>query len=447
MTNLNRRKVLRGVVGGGAVSVALPLLDCFLNGNGNALASGKPMPLRFDTWTWGLGFSPTAFNPKQTGRNYEFAEENACLKPIQDKISMFTSYMAYRDLAPNFCHSTGWKTTRSGICPMTREEMPGESFDVTIANKIGKTTRFKMLTTTATGDIQATVSYNGQNSPNAPEVSPLKFYTRVFGPDFQDPNAATFTPDPRVMVRKSVLSGYVLEDLKTLESQVGAADKARLDQHLTGIRAIERQLDQRLSKPEPIDACKKAAALKGEPAAGIEIETLQARHKLMTDILVMAMVCDQTRVFNMAYTGTSTLTTKKGLAQAHRTLTHEEPFDDKLGYQPNVSWFARRSMESWLYFVQSFAAFKEGDASLLDHMLILAHSEQSLARVHSIDNMAMFTAGGADGKVKSGYHVSGKGTASVTELVYTSMKIMGLDLPSWGAKSNNTSKPIGDILV
>ena len=62
-------------------------------------------------------------------------------------------------------------------------------------------------------------------------------------------------------------------------------------------------------------------------------------------------------------------------------------------------------------------------------------------------NMAMFTAGSANGMVKSGYHVSGKGTASVTELVYTSMKIMGLDLPSWGAKSNNTSKAIGEILV
>ena len=32
MTGIQRRRVLRGLLGGGAVTVALPLLDCFLNG-------------------------------------------------------------------------------------------------------------------------------------------------------------------------------------------------------------------------------------------------------------------------------------------------------------------------------------------------------------------------------------------------------------------------------
>jgi len=34
----SRRKVLRGMMGGAAISVGLPLLDCFLNSNGTALA-------------------------------------------------------------------------------------------------------------------------------------------------------------------------------------------------------------------------------------------------------------------------------------------------------------------------------------------------------------------------------------------------------------------------
>lgn len=447
MKEFNRRKVLRGMVGGSAVTVGLPLLNCFLNGNGTAMADGSAMPVRFGTWTWGLGIAKSVFNPKQTGANYEFQEENSCLQPVQKQINIFTDYMAYRDGAPNFCHSTGWKVTRSGTCPMTREELPGESFDVTIANKIGKSTRFKMLTMTATGDIKSTVSYNGQNSVNSPEVSPIKFYTRLFGPDFQDPNAPTFTPDPRVMLRKSVLSGYVMDDLKDFEARVGAEDKARLDQHLTGLRALERQLEQRLEKPEPIAACKAPNATKAEPMPGIEVTMLADRHKLMTDLLIMAVACDQTRVFNMSYSDTGALTTKKGLAQAHHTLTHEEPIDDKLGYQPNCSWFTRRAMENWLYFVQAFSNFKEGDGALLDNMMILAHSEQSLARIHSIDGMAMFTAGRAGGKVKSGYHISGKGEASVTQLPYTMMQVMGLDLASWGTKSNNATKVVSEILV
>ena len=37
----SRRTVLRGMMGGTAVTVGLPLLDCFLRSNGDALASGK----------------------------------------------------------------------------------------------------------------------------------------------------------------------------------------------------------------------------------------------------------------------------------------------------------------------------------------------------------------------------------------------------------------------
>ena len=58
--NLKRRSLLRGMLGGGAVSVALPFLDCFLNTNGTALASGAPLPVRFGTWYWGLGLTPNA---------------------------------------------------------------------------------------------------------------------------------------------------------------------------------------------------------------------------------------------------------------------------------------------------------------------------------------------------------------------------------------------------
>src|SRR5690606_39078788 len=44
---LNRRRVLKGLLNGGAVTVGLPLLNCFLNGNGTALADGGKMPVRF----------------------------------------------------------------------------------------------------------------------------------------------------------------------------------------------------------------------------------------------------------------------------------------------------------------------------------------------------------------------------------------------------------------
>jgi hypothetical protein len=60
--------------------------------------------------------------------------------------------------------------------------------------------------------------------------------------------------------------------------------------------------------------------------------------------------------------------------------------------------------------------------------------------------MALFSAGRAGGKVKSGLHIDGGATAA-TRLSYTAMRLMGLEVPAWGSKSNNTSKEISELLA
>lgn len=443
MTQFNRRRVLRGMLGGGAVTVGLPLLNCYLNGNGTALADGRPMPVRFGTWYWALGIAKAAFVPKQVGANWELTEELQAMRGLQEHFNVLTNFTAFRDNAPNLCHHSGWVIARTGIAPMQSGQVPGETLDITIANQIGRTTRFKTLTASAYGSARNTFSYDNPQTPNASEVSALRFYTRIFGPDFQDPNAPTFTPNPRIMVRKSALSG-VLDDIKDLNNVIGAEDKARLDQYLTGVRNLERQFDQQLTKPEPIEACSAPKALKADGKVGSDALIIGDRHKMLTDLMVMAVACDQTRVFNMAYDGNSA--TKSGFEKPHHTATHEEPWDLDLDYQPTCSWFTRRSMESWAYYVKAFSEFKEGDGSLLDNVLIIANSDHGNARIHGLDGMAMFTAGRAGGKLKSGLHLDGNATA-VTRLGYTAMRVMGLEVGAWGAKSNNTDKEIGDLLA
>ncbi len=103
-------------------------------------------------------------------------------------------------------------------------------------------------------------------------------------------------------------------------------------------------------------------------------------------------------------------------------------------------------MESWAYYVEAFSKFKEGDGSLLDNCLIVAHTEHGEARFHTLDKMAMFSAGRAGGKVKTGLHVDG-GDTSVARLGYTAMRVMGVDMAAWGTNSNNTSKELGEILA
>jgi hypothetical protein len=443
---LTRRRVLKGLLrGSAAVTVALPLLDCFLDGNGEAFADGTPLPVRYGTWFWGLGMASKVFVPKKFGADFDLPEEISALAPVKDKINLLTNFTAFRDTYQNLCHYTGWVIQMSGSTPKAAGDLPGESLDITIANEVSRQTRFKTLTATATGDVRTTFSYENQTTPTTPDWSPAQFYTRLFGPDFQDPNAKEFTPNPKVMVRQSVLSA-VLDDIKRVEARVGADDRARVDQYLTGLRHIEKQLDQQMTRPEPRDACRVPAQPKGEVAMGSSAELVSARHRLMTDLMVMAVACDQTRVFNMAYSAAQATTSKPGYEKPHHTCTHEEPVDESLGYQPNASWFTRRSMEEWAYYVEAFSKVREGAGTVLDNVLIHGMTDHGYARVHSLDGMPIFTAGRAGGRVKTGLHIDGGGSPA-TRVGLTAMQVMGLGVKEWGTKSNNTSQTVGEILV
>ena len=58
----------------------------------------------------------------------------------------------------------------------------------------------------------------------------------------------------------------------------------------------------------------------------------------------------------------------------------------------------------------------------------------------------MFSAGTAGGRIKTGLHIDGGGTPGC-RLGFTAQQLMGLDIQSWGDKSNNTSSAISEILV
>src|SRR6476620_237636 len=87
-----RRAALRGMLGGTAISVALPFLDCVLNNSGTALAaSGKALPVRFGTWYWGMGHTPghSVVEKRQTSKGIEFVEECASVARHKDNVNFF----------------------------------------------------------------------------------------------------------------------------------------------------------------------------------------------------------------------------------------------------------------------------------------------------------------------------------------------------------------------
>src|SRR5437763_488779 len=125
---LSRRWMLRSALTGAGVVVGLPLLDCFLDGNGTALASGAPVPVRFGTWHWGLGVNPDRFYPKKIGAGYDVQAEFKPLEPYKDQITVLSGFNAMLDGRPNLPHQAALWTLRSGTAP---EKSTGDapSFD------------------------------------------------------------------------------------------------------------------------------------------------------------------------------------------------------------------------------------------------------------------------------------------------------------------------------
>ncbi len=448
----SRRTILRGVLGGAAVNIALPFLDCFLNANGTAVAAtGKPLPVRFGTWFWGLGHTPghSVADKKDTGYGIEFLEECRALVPLKDKVNFFSGFNTPLDGKGNYTHFSGICSSRTGTAASFSGDFPAPTLDLLIADAIGEGTRFQTIDATSIGIPSQNYSARSTNNRGAAEGSPMQLYTRLFGPGFVDPNKADFKPDPQLMVRKSVLSA-MREQNATLMASVGSEDRARLDEYFTSIRQVENQLALRLEKPAPNEVCTvlapPAADQGGQVSGAAEIETVQENHRIMTQMLAMAMACNQTKVINMVYSDNFSHVRKAGEATHHHELTHEENIDKDLGYQPEAFYFGRRSMDAWASFINALDGIKEGEGTLLDHSLIFASTETSYARIHSIDNLPIFTAGRAGGKVKTGIHVVGGGDP-VSRIGLTAMRAMGVPIQSWGSKSLQTSKPISEILA
>jgi hypothetical protein len=426
--DLSRRTAMKGLFGGASVTIGLPLLDCFLNVNGTAMAAtGAPLPIRFGTWFWGLGVNPNRWFPDKAGPDYDLKPELAPIAALRHKINVLGNFNVLLD---------GALTAERGL--------PGESFDVTISDLIGGRSRFRSLEVSATGDARNSLSGRGGGNLNPSEGSAAGLYQRLFGIGFKDPNSATFEPDPQVMARRSVLSA-VSEERQALISSVGAADRQKLDQYFTSIRQLENQLDTELTKPEPLKACAVPKAV-GERPINAEIENVVTNHELMTDLLVMALACDLTRVVNMMFNNGASSLTRIGSTITHHQLTHEEALDNRLGYQPEATYFLNKVMEAWVYFAQALDNVKEGDRTLLDNSLIFAHSETEFAKFHTIDNIPMMTAGSAGGRVKTGIYVDGEGTA-VSRVGLTIQQAMGVSVDRWGTKSMETNKTIGEMLV
>ena len=448
--HFNRRSFLRGMLQGTVVCVGIPILDRFLDGTGTVYADGGKLPVRFGTYFWGLGLTDTPTGgtrwvPSKTGHDYEIMPELESLKPVKDKVSVFSGFRAIGDGRPNLVHWSGHASILSGVAPGAPARFDAPSFDTTIADAIGGSTRFKVIDIDASVSRQP-VSYSTRTGLTfaMPETTPLALYTRLFGAGFQDPNSDDWKPDPSIMLRQSVLSA-IKDQRQALMAGVGKSDQVKLDQYFTSVREMENQLATQLQKPEKCDACVVPTAPK-ETSRSASVDSVRANTKAMAKLLALGLACNQTRVFNFVHTAGLSETYVAGESKIYHQITHDEPTDAKLGYQPETSMLASLVMQAFGDFLVELDSVKEGSGTLLDNSLIMAFSDTGYAKIHSIENIPMFLAGKAGGRHKAGQHIHATGE-SVTRVSLTAQQLVGAPVGEFGSGSMKTARPIAEVIA
>lgn len=437
---LDRRTLLRGVLGGAAVSVALPPLEAMFNVNGTAYALDGVLPKRFGLFFWGNGNRPEHWRPASTGLGaaWNLSETLQPLANVKPWLTVVTGAdVKLSNDSPHGSGAAGLLTGQELGDPEDGSSFQSASIDQVIAQEIGDDTLYRSLETAVDGATGR--SFNGPNSQNPPESSPIAFYDRIFGPTFREPGDTTV--DPRLGLRRSVLDA-VTTDIARLNARVGAADKLRLEQHLSGVRDLETRLARLQEDPPDLAACARPGAPASDYPAIDGRPQLAEINAVMAQMLAMACACDQTRVFSHWFSDPVNDKLFPDANAGHHDLTHNEG-----GNQPQVQAITVQCVAAYAALLEAFAAIPEGSGTLLDNCAILGGSEVSLGQTHSLLDLPILIGGSACGTLKTDHHYQSLGGENVSKVLLALIQAMDINRTEFGVDAGHVSEPLGALFA
>jgi Protein of unknown function (DUF1552) len=433
--SLSRRRVLRGVLGGGLVTLALPWLERYAYADDTMPDEG--FPRRFILWFWGNGTRPEQWTPQGIGSDWTLSEELAPLEAYKSKITVCSGFsIKVPNISPHWSGAAGLLTGRQIDGVDGDWTFGAPTLDQVVANAIGGDTFYRSLQIGIATD--QLLSYSGPGQQNFGETDPFALYTRLFGDSFVPPGEDPVAP-ASLNWRRKVLDA-VQEDARSLKSKLSSSDQLRLERHMEGIAAIEDRLVKLQEDPPGFAACQAPLApdesypeINGRPQ-------IQAVHKAMSDILAMSLACDQTRVIMLQIVRPQADTLFEGASAGHHILTHNE-----MGDQPEVHAITTTLMSCLGDLLGSLDAVPEGSGTLLDHTVVMACSEGGEARLHSLNEVPVILAGGGSGALKMGQHVRSYTQENVGKISLSVLNAMSVPTDRWGEDEAETTEGLSEI--
>ncbi|MDP6932965.1 MAG: DUF1552 domain-containing protein, partial [Myxococcota bacterium] len=206
------------------------------------------------------------------------------------------------------------------------------------------------------------------------------------------------------------------------------------------------ELEQRLALLEEDPPSMESCARPGEPTDDYsDIDgrpQYELRNGVMSTMVAMALACDQTRVVGHYLSDALTNNLFPDATAGHHDLTHNEAGD-----QPECEMITTFAVNQMAVLLAALDAIPEGDGTLLDHCAVMGCSEVSLGQTHSLDDMPIVLAGGADGFFRTGYHYRSYSQDSTTKVLLTLLQSMGISIGEFGADDAWTDQVLSDILL
>lgn len=434
----SRRGFLRGLLRGAAISVPLPVFELMLNANGDAWAGGGALPTRFGVWFWGNGVRPEEWIPPTTGAGWSPSAELAGLSDLIDYTSVVSGCEIKTADHPHHSGMTGIMTGMEyyklgDVRDTIATTFAGPSVDQIAADWFEGSTPFRSLELGVTwfrgtdeGSTFEHLSHNGPNAPNPSEYDPIALYQRLFGA----------TADARLdLARQSVLDA-VTGQLRDLQGSLGAADRARLEQHTDSIRTLELRLAEGVSSCGLIDPPESSYPdVDGQ-------EQIEEKNAVMSELLALALACDLTRAFSVQFStcGSSAIYWMVGATDGLHTTCHEEASP-----QPIVHAATTFKMDQLAVFLRTLRDTPEGDGNLLDRCSILGTTELSDGSLHTNTEFPILIMGKGGGRLRGGYHYRSTSALNTSHAVLTALRGAGVDAASFGADEGYVTTTLSEL--
>jgi hypothetical protein len=409
--HLDRRTFLRGA----GLSLALPWLEAMSHasppaarpkrfcalffGNGVALP-GRSAP-EYQDWHW---------FPHTDGTDYRFTRSLDPLEPHRRDLTIFggLSHATSRQLVG---HNTVdvWLTGADIRVNLNNSI----SIDQAIARRYASQTRIPSLVLSSHGGVgtksrSTTISFDGQGRAIPAESVPRQIFERLFEPPAEGDRAAR----QRALASGRRRVDFLLEDSRSLRSNLGRPDQQRLDEFMQSLSEVESRLqrsEEWLGRALP-QVNRGAINLDVSPRGPTDYI------RTMLNLIVLAFETDTTRV--AAYQ----ICAEDGVGICDRfpsILGIAGGGHHGISHGPMGPWgrYDRYLAEQFAYFLERLGSIREGGDRLLDNTMALYGSGTSTT--HNARNYPTILAGGRNLGLRHGRFIKQQNERPLGDLFLT----------------------------